>query len=116
MGLRGGLTSWQADPSLLVSLAPKDDAATPGQIYRDLAQDGRLDGRYTRVEIQRAFDVPPATNMPLPRVAIQAAPRSQPEASTPMTALPEFWISLFLVAMLVWWCVDHIVIAKRRKR
>lgn len=34
-------------------------AATPQKIYRDLADNGRLDGRYTRAEIERAFNLPP---------------------------------------------------------
>jgi hypothetical protein len=33
-------------------------AATPQMIYRDLADNGRLDGTYTRAEIERAFDLP----------------------------------------------------------
>ena len=33
-------------------------AATPQKIYRDLADNGRLDGKYTRAEIRRAFDLP----------------------------------------------------------
>jgi hypothetical protein len=31
-------------------------AATPQQIYRDLADNGRLDGAYTRPEIERALN------------------------------------------------------------
>src|SRR5688572_8226022 len=34
-------------------------AATPQEIYRDLADNGRLDGRYTRAEVERAFNLPP---------------------------------------------------------
>ena len=33
-------------------------AATPQKIYRDLADNGQLDGHYTRAEIERAFDLP----------------------------------------------------------
>jgi hypothetical protein len=35
-------------------------AATPQKIYRDLADNGQLDGHYTRAEIERAFDLPPS--------------------------------------------------------
>jgi hypothetical protein len=35
-------------------------AATPQKIYRDLADNGQLDGNYTRSEIERAFDLPPS--------------------------------------------------------
>ena len=34
-------------------------AATPQMIYRDLVDNGKLDGHYTRAEIARAFDLPP---------------------------------------------------------
>lgn len=34
-------------------------AATPQTIYRDLVDNGRLDGKYTRAEIERAFNLPP---------------------------------------------------------
>lgn len=34
-------------------------AATPQTIYRDLADDGRLDGTYSRGDIERAFDLKP---------------------------------------------------------
>jgi hypothetical protein len=32
-------------------------AATPQQIYRDLADNNRLDGKYTRADLARAFDL-----------------------------------------------------------
>ena len=32
-------------------------AATPQKIYRDLADNGRLDGKYTRADIERAFNL-----------------------------------------------------------
>ena len=54
------------------------------------------------------------SDVPPPRVAIQAAP-SEPETATPRAAMREFWIALFLVALLVWWCVDHIIIARRKR-
>jgi hypothetical protein len=33
-------------------------AATPQKIYRDLSDNGRLDAKYTRAEIERAFNLP----------------------------------------------------------
>jgi hypothetical protein len=46
-------------------------AATPQKIYRDLADNGRLDAKYTRAEIERAFNLPQAL-----RTDVQpAAPR-----------------------------------------
>jgi hypothetical protein len=93
---------------------------TRDQIYRDLADNGRLDGHYTRAEVEGAFNMPPAIRSEVPpmRMGIKAprAVGAQPEASTPATSTPEFWIALFLVAVLVWWCVDRIVIKARRKR
>lgn len=35
-------------------------AATPQQIYRDLADDGQLDGTYSRADIERAFGSNPS--------------------------------------------------------
>jgi hypothetical protein len=96
--------------------------ATSQEIYRDLSHNGKLDGRYTRVEIERAFDLPrnPPQDLPLlpqasPRVAIRPT-SSGPEDSTPATSMPDFWIALFLGALLVLWCVDRIVHTARRKR
>ena len=61
-------------------------AATPQKIYRDLADNGKLDGRYTRADIERAFDLPPvvATDAQLPRKPIRVAPTS--EAAPPPRA------------------------------
>ena len=46
-------------------------AATPQQIYRDLADNGRLDGVYTRADIERALNLPPVVGTD----AFQPAPR-----------------------------------------
>jgi hypothetical protein len=40
----------------LIGVAPAS-AASPQRIYADLADNGRLDGRYSRAEIARALDV-----------------------------------------------------------
>lgn len=64
-------------------------AATPQTIYRDLADNGQLDGRYTRSDIERAFHLPPAVGTDeLPREPIrvpqesEAAPASQATGTT----------------------------------
>ena len=46
--------------ALLLVLAPASPAfaATPQKIYRDLADNGKLDGTYTAAEIERAFTLP----------------------------------------------------------
>lgn len=44
-------------------------AATPQRIYRDLADNGKLDGRYTRAEVEQALTLPKlvGTDARLPR-------------------------------------------------
>ena len=53
-------------------------AATPQKIYRDLADNGKLDGRYTRAEIERAFNLPPVAG---PDVQLPRKPIRVPQAS-----------------------------------
>ena len=54
-------------------------AATPQQIYRDLADNGQLDGHYTRTEVERAFDLPPSVGTDEhPREPIRQAGESAP--------------------------------------
>jgi hypothetical protein len=73
----------------LVGAAGSGFAATPQKIYRDLADNGRLDGTYTRAEIERAFnlrqvlrtDKQPTTT---PRKPIAVAPAG--EAARPPRA------------------------------
>jgi hypothetical protein len=58
-------------------------AATPQQIYRDLADNGQLDGRYTLADIERAFDLPPAIGTDaLPREPIRV-PQASEAAPSP---------------------------------
>ena len=94
--------------------------ATSQEIYRDLSDNGKLDGRYTRAEIERTFALPrvvgPDARLPRKPIAIQATPSNGPDASTPATSMPEFWLALLLLTILVWWCVDHFIIKARRKR
>lgn len=54
------LTAVAAASLLALLFAGTAYAATPQKIYRDLADNGRLDGHYTRAEIERAFDLPPS--------------------------------------------------------
>jgi hypothetical protein len=61
-------------------------AATPQQIYKDLADNGRLDRAYTRAEVERAFNLPRALGtdafQPAPRkpIAVPAEPAQPPRA------------------------------------
>jgi hypothetical protein len=49
-----------AAASIAVLAAGNAGAATPQQIYRDLADNNRLDGTYSRADIERAFGSNPA--------------------------------------------------------
>ena len=78
-----------AAASLLALSAGTAYAATPQTIYGDLADNGHLDGRYSRADIERAFRVPPAVGTDeLPREPIrvpqasEAAPASQAPGTT----------------------------------
>ena len=78
-----------AAASLLALSAGTAYAATPQTIYRDLADNGHLDGRYSRADIERAFRVPPAVGTDeLPREPIRvpqasdAAPASRSSGTT----------------------------------
>jgi hypothetical protein len=58
-------------------------AAPPQEIYKDLADNGRLDGRYTRADIARAFNLERVVRTD----ARQPAPVRRPAAVAP--ASPE---------------------------
>lgn len=62
-------------------------AATPQRIYRDLADNGKLDGRYTRAEIERALNLPNlvGTDARLPRKPVGEA-HERPPAAAPNTS------------------------------
>ena len=54
---RGAVTATLAALVALL-LTASAGAATPQQIYRDLADNGRLDRKYSRADIERAFGNP----------------------------------------------------------
>jgi hypothetical protein len=56
---RRALTAAVAAGVLALLAAANAGAATPQQIYRDLADNGRLDRTYSRADIERAFDSNP---------------------------------------------------------
>lgn len=74
-------------------------AATPQKIYSDLTDNGKLDGRYTRAELERAFNLAPllGTDAELPRTPIrvplasEGAPAARaadkPDRRVPFSAL-----------------------------
>lgn len=65
--------------TLALACAGPAAAASPQKIYKDLADNGRLDGRYSRADIARAFN--------LQRVIRTDAQRRQP-ASRPAVVAP----------------------------
>lgn len=85
MPIHRRLVAVAAGSLLAVLCAGSAYAATPQTIYRDLADNGKLDGRYTQAEIKRAFDLPSVlgTDERLPRKPIrepqahEAAPQLQ---------------------------------------
>jgi hypothetical protein len=76
-----------ATAALALTGAGSAFAATPQQIYRDLADNNRLDGTYTRAELERALN--PSTvvrtdalqRAQVPRKPI-AVPGDEPQSST----------------------------------
>jgi hypothetical protein len=70
---RGALTATLASIGALL-LTANAGAATPQQIYRDLADNGRLDRAYSRADIERAFGSNPT---------IPAYARPEHKARTP---------------------------------
>jgi hypothetical protein len=55
---RGAVTATLASVLGALLLTASAGAATPQQIYRDLADNGRLDHKYSRADIERAFGNP----------------------------------------------------------
>ena len=49
------LVSWLAVGAAVLGFAPAAFSATPTQIYRDYADNGRLDGHYSQADINRAL-------------------------------------------------------------
>jgi hypothetical protein len=68
--------------SCLLIFAGSSSAATPQRIYRDLADNGRLDHHYSKQDINRALHMPS-----LQRYELEARSRS-PQVATPAAASP----------------------------
>jgi hypothetical protein len=59
-------------------------AASPQRIYQDLADNGRLDGKYSRADIARAFNLQQVvkTDKALPAPVVRrTAPKAEPKRS-----------------------------------
>ena len=68
--------------------------ASPQKIYKDLADNGRLDGRYSRADVARAFNLDrvirtdrPTPARPRPARATPVAPTRQAGRRVPFTGL-----------------------------
>jgi hypothetical protein len=66
----------------LIAAAPAS-AATPRQIYRDFADNGRLDHRYTRSDLQRALDDAAIQGYGAPGVVVMLKPAVEKQLRRP---------------------------------
>ncbi len=61
-------------------------AASPQRIYKDLADNGRLDGKYSKADIARALNLQQVVKtdkaLPAPPAVRRPAPASEPKRST----------------------------------
>ena len=91
---RRALTAAVAAGVLALLAAGNAGAATPQEIYRDLADNGRLDRTYSRADIERAFGsnptipgyIRPARQLRTPQV--RRAPEATPSADSDGSSLP----------------------------
>ena len=80
--------------TLAFGLSGSAFAATPQKIYADLVDNGRLDGKYTRAEIERAFKLPPVvrtdrTSAPRARKPLEVTAENESTQPTPVTTKSE---------------------------
>jgi hypothetical protein len=80
--VRKALTALAAS-ALIVLPAGSAAAATPQQVYRDLADNGRLDRTYSRADIERAFGNPSIPAYARPERVVR-----EPESVTPPRGVP----------------------------
>lgn len=79
---RGALTA-AAAASIALFAAASAGAATPQQIYRDLADNNRLDRSYSRADIERAFGSNPSIPGYVRRPVLEAQRMPQARRSAP---------------------------------
>jgi hypothetical protein len=94
---RGALTATVASALVALLSAGSAGAATPQQVYRDLADNGRLDRTYSRVDLDRALRNPSILAYARPERQPLRTPRARParaptasvagERSLPFTGL-----------------------------
>jgi hypothetical protein len=81
---RGTLTAL-ATGLVVLATAGSAGAATPQEIYRDLADNGRLDRAYSRRDLDRALRNPKIPGY-TPRASAERSPQSRPAPSASPTA------------------------------
>jgi hypothetical protein len=81
---RGALTATLVAGLGALLLTANAGAATPQQIYRDLADNGRLDAKYSRADIERAF----GSNPSIPAYAKPERSPSRTPRTRPAPAVP----------------------------
>ena len=94
-----------AAAGLALVAAPGAPAATPTQIYKDLADNGRLDGTYSRADLQRALKDASVQGYGKPTVRVRFKPKVQQaigaagaERAVTRRALPFTGLDLALLA------------------
>jgi hypothetical protein len=75
---RGALTATVASGLVALLTAGSAGAATPQQVYRDLADNGRLDRTYSRADIDRALRNPSIPAYARPERQSARTPQARP--------------------------------------
>jgi hypothetical protein len=88
--------------ALALVCAGPASAASPQKIYRDLADNGRLDGRYSDADVARAFNlervVRTDAEQPVPG-RVPAAAKAKPEAAKQDRMIPFTGLDLALLTI-----------------
>jgi hypothetical protein len=69
--------------ALALACAGPASAASPQKIYKDLADNGRLDGRYSRADIERAFNLEQVVGTDARRTPATRRPAAAPARAKP---------------------------------
>ena len=102
IGIRGGLCGLAMSAALVLPLPAAGAAVPPQKIYADLADNGRLDGKYAEADIERALNVRQVIGTDAPKAG---SARQAPAATRPHSAkksgdgLPFTGLDLALLAL-----------------
>jgi hypothetical protein len=86
---RGALTATVASGLVALLTAGSAGAATPQQIYRDLADNGRLDRTYSRADLDRALTNPSIPAYARPAWQPVRTPQARPGPAAPGPSVVE---------------------------